>query len=350
MVVAEELGDFGGAALVVDGELGGGGLAGAEFLVGVEFHAAAFDGAVEVVGAGAGVAAGFGVGSGGHVGDAEGEEGVTEGGGFAGGDDDADLREGYPEGAEELDHLAVGEGQLRVGLVEVVAGVGAHAGEGDRELGFPAGFEEELQVGGEGESFPAPVGEAEEGADTDAAESAGIGAFGAFEAPFKVLLGAGGVEFAVGFLVIALLVDDEAFRAGLDELGVLVVLHRSDLDAEGGNERFEGIDAFLEIAVGDEFRVFSGHEEDVSEPLGVEVAGFLDDLIDGQGRAEDGVISGKPAILTIIDAFVGEIEGGKHPHGRPEMASGQGGAAVGQSLQTGVGKRLEMAFEPLKKC
>lgn len=106
-MVAEELGELGGGAGVVDGELGGGGLAGGEFFGGIEFDAAALDGAVEVVGSGPGVAAWFGVGSGGHVGDAEREEGVAECGGFAGGDDDADLGEGDPEGAEELDHLAI---------------------------------------------------------------------------------------------------------------------------------------------------------------------------------------------------------------------------------------------------
>ena len=59
-VAADELGDLGGGAVVVDGELRGGGWqAGA--LVGGEFDAAALDGEVEVVGAGAGVAAGFGV-------------------------------------------------------------------------------------------------------------------------------------------------------------------------------------------------------------------------------------------------------------------------------------------------
>lgn len=227
------------------------------------------------------------------MGGAEGEEGVAEVGGFAGGDDDADVGEGDAEGAEELDHLAVGERVGGVGLMEVVlgVGVGAHAGEGDGELCFPAGLEEVFEVCGEGECFPTPVGESEEGADADATEAAGVSAFGAFESPFELLLGSGGVEFAVGFLVVGFLVDDESFGSGLNEFGVLVVLHGADFDADGGDEGLDGGDAFLQVAFGDELGVFTGDEEEVAESLGVEVAGFLDDLLDGEGGAEDGVVA-----------------------------------------------------------
>ncbi len=42
------------------------------------------------------------------------------------------------------------------------------------------------------------------------------------------------MELAVGFLVVGFLVDDESFRAGKDEFGILVVFHRADLDSEVG--------------------------------------------------------------------------------------------------------------------
>ena len=234
-------------------------------------------------------------------------------------------------------------------MVEVVAGVGAHAGKGDGELCLPAVFEEELEVGGEGEGLPTPIGEAEEGPDADAAEATGVGAFGAFEAPLEIFLGSGSVEFAVGLLVVGFLIDDEALGAGVDELGVLMILHGADLDAEGGDEGLEGADAVLEVAIGDEFGVFAGDEEEVAEALGVEMAGFLDDLLDGEGGAEDGVVAGEAAVLAVIDALVGEIEGGEQAHGGTVVAPGEGGAAVGEGLQAGVGERVQMTLEALEE-
>ena len=272
-------------------------------------------------------------------------------GGFAGGDDDADVWEGDPKGAEELNHLAVGEGVSCIGLMEVVlsAGVGTHSGEGDGELSLPASLHEILEVCGESECFPAPVGETEEGTDADAPEATGVGAFGAFEAPLEVFLWSGGVELAVGFLVVGFLVDDESFRAGKDEFGILVVFHRADLDSDGGDEGLDGGDALLEVAFGDELGVFAGDEEEVAESLGVEVTGLLDDLVHGEGGAEDGVVAGESAVFAVIDALVGEVEGGEEPHGGPKMAAGDGGAASGEGFQLAVRKGFEVALELLEE-
>ncbi len=175
----QDLGDLGGGAMVVDFELGSGALAGVGSLVRFEIDAAAPEGAMEVVGARTGVSAGFGVGPGRDVGNAEGEEAVAEGGGFASGEDDADLREGEAKGADELNEIAVGEGEGRIGTVAVIAGVGTQARKGDRELRLPAVLVEILEVGGEGEGFAAPVGQSEEGSDPDATKAAGVGPLGA---------------------------------------------------------------------------------------------------------------------------------------------------------------------------
>ena len=84
-MLAEEGGDFGGGAFVVDGKLWGGALTGGRRqLGGVEIDAASFDGQVEIVGSGPGVSAGLGVRSGRHVSDPEGQEGVAQPSRFAG--------------------------------------------------------------------------------------------------------------------------------------------------------------------------------------------------------------------------------------------------------------------------
>ena len=92
-------------------------------LRGIELNPSSPDGVVEVICACAGVAAWFGVRTSGSVRDAEGKEAVAEGGWFPGGKDDADLGEGESKGTDELNELAIGEGESGVGPVPVISGV-----------------------------------------------------------------------------------------------------------------------------------------------------------------------------------------------------------------------------------
>ena len=192
--------------------------------------------------------------------DTQGQEGVAQGGWLAGADDESYLREADSECDEELDKLSVVEKELGVRLILVVSSVGTHPGEGDVERGFPAMFVKILEVGCQGESFSFPVGQAKEGTDADSAESSRVGAFRAFESPVEVFLRSCGVELGVGFAVIRFLIDDESFGAVVDEFSVLIVFQWAYLDGDGGDEGFNGIDTGLEVAFGDELRVFSGDE------------------------------------------------------------------------------------------
>lgn len=270
--------------MVGDVELAGGGVV-AGFLF--EFDAAAFDGEVEVIASLAGVAAGFGVASGAHGGDAEREEGVAEGGWFAGTEDDAGVWEADAEGADELDEGTVVEPVLGF----EVAGGRAEAREGDRAGGFPALGFEVFEVSAEAEGFVLPVGEAEEGTETETAETACVAAFRAIETPVEVFFGAGGVVGSVGGAAVGFLVDDEPFCAGVDHAGVFRGFHWADLDGERGDFFAEGGEAGFEVAVADEFGVFAGDEEDVAEAEREEVFGFADDLGDAEGDAEYGVVA-----------------------------------------------------------
>ena len=222
-----------------------------------------------------------------HDGDTEGSNGVAEGGGFAGAHDDANFGEGEAEGSEGLDESVVRE----IGERMEAAGGGSESGEGDGEGGLPAVFVEVLEVGGEAEGFEAPVAETEEGADADAAEAAEVAAFGTGEAPVEVFFGAGGVHDGVDVAVIGFLIDNEAFGAGFDHALVFGGFHGADFDADGGDEGADGADAGFEVAIAHEAGVFASDKEDIAEALGDEVAGFGDDLVDGEGGAEDGVVA-----------------------------------------------------------
>ena len=191
-----------------------------------------------------------------HDGDAEGGDGVAEGGGFAGAHDDADFGEGEAESGEGLDESVVGE----IGEGMETSGGGAETGEGDGEGGFPTVFVEVLEVGSEAEGFEAPVAETEESADADATEAAEVAAFGTSEAPVEVFFGAGGVHDGVDIAVIGFLIDHEAFGTGFDHALVFGGFHGADFDADGGDEGADGADASFEVAVADEAGVFACDE------------------------------------------------------------------------------------------
>lgn len=246
---------------------------------------------MEVVAASAGVAAGFGACAGGHVGDSEAGDGVAQRGWLAGGDDDADLREEDAENGDEADEGLVWQVELRVRLIFVVSSVGAHAWEGDGELGFPTVFVEIFQVSAEGECLEFPVGESEECTDSDAAETTGVGAFRAVQPPVEVLFRSGGVELGISLAVVSFLIDDESLRAVVNDFRILLVFHGADFESEGGDERLEGVEAFLEVSLGDKFWVLAGDEEEIAESKAVEVARLGDDLIDGECGAENGGVA-----------------------------------------------------------
>lgn len=142
------------------------------------------------------------------------------------------------------------------------------------------------------------------------------------------------------------MVDDEAFGACLDEFAVLVVFHGADFESDGGEERGEVADDLLEVAFGDEFGVFAGDEEEVAKALGVEVFGLGHDLVGGEGGAKDvGVVAGKTAVGAIIDAFVGDVEGGKEADGFAEVAASGADGLLDEGFELGVGFGCEEVFE-----
>ena len=316
--------------------LGGEGVAGVVAGDGATAH-----GEVQVVASESCVAPGFGVAAGAHKSDAERGNGVAEVGGFAGAEDDADAWKVQAEGAEELDKIAVVE---RVGRFES-AGGGAQSGEADGEVGFPAGAQEVVEVGGEGDGFFAPIPQAEEDADAETAEAGGVSALRAGEAPVVIFFWSGGVQAGVGRAMVSFVVDDEPLGAGAGEREVVRGLQRCDFDGERGDFRGEDAENFFEVAVGDELGVFAGDEEDVAETLRGEVAGFGADLGGLEGDSEDGVFAREAAVGATVDAFVGEIQRSEEADGFAEVAAGKGAGVAGHVLEVAIDGRCEGAGE-----
>ena len=243
------------------------------------------------------------------------------------------------ESGEQLDEVAVAE---RVRRLESSRG-GAQAREADGEMRFPAGAQQMVEVRGEGDGFVAPVPQTEEHADADAAEAGGVSAFRTSQAPVVIFFRTGGVQPRVGRAVVGFLVDDETFGTGPDEREVVGFFHRRDFDGESRDFGREGAEYFLEVAVGDEFRMFAGDKEDVAETLRGEVAGLGADLLRLKGDAQDGVLPGKSAVGAAVDAFVGKIERGEKADGFAEVAAGQGAGAHGHFLEPLVVGRRQVA-------
>jgi hypothetical protein len=336
--LAEAVGDGGGAAFVGDPKLTFG-----TGLVRLFFQVDAFaaDREVQIVGPGAGITAGFGVAARAHNGNTERGDGVAEGGGLACAHDDADFGKSEAECGQCLDQGVIGE----AGEGLEAAGGGPEARERHGKGRLPAVFVEMLKVGGEPEGFEFPVAEAEEGADADAAEAAQVAAFGAGKAPVEVFFGAGSVHDGVDVAVIGFLINDEAFGAGGDHALIFRGFHRADLDADGGDEVADGANAGFEVAVTDEAWVLAGDEEDVAKPLGDQMSGFLDDLVDSQCGAEDGVVAGEAAVVAIIDALVGDVEGGEEAHGAAKIPAGEGAGFADHGFKLGGSFRFQQGSE-----
>ena len=146
--------------------------------------------------------------------------------------------------------------------------------------------------------------------------------------------------------VVSFLIDDEPFRAVGDDFGVLFVLHRPDLDGERGDERFERIEAVLEVAIRYEFRVLASDEQQIAETQRLKVPRFAHDLIDAQGGAQDFRIAGKAAVGTVVHALVGQVERREQAHRPAEMAARRLLAEPRKIFQRAAASFVKQALKP----
>ena len=200
-------------------------------------------------------------------------------------------------------------------------------------------------MGAERQRLGAPIRQPEQRADADPAEAAGVSALRTVEPPVEVFLRAGGVQFLIDRAVVGFLIDHEPLRTVGDDFRVVGVLHRPDLDGQRGDERLERVQALLEIAVGDEFRVLAGHQQQVAEAAGVQMARLGHHLADAQRGAQDARVAGKSAVGTIVDALVGKIQRGKKPHRAAKMAAGRLLAEAREWFQRAAGCFGQHALE-----
>jgi hypothetical protein len=332
----DDVGDFAWGSFIGNFELAGGGGVGGPFAgaFGERDDAATF-GQMQMFAASAGIAAGFGVAAGAEHGDAEGNQAVSQVGGFARGEDEPGIRQEDAEGTDELNEFAIGDGLRGIEF----AGARSQAGKGKGELSFPAMAEEILGVGGEADGFMPPLGHAIKSADAEAPESRGVSALRGFETPIKIAFGPGGVHVLIDGAIVGFLINDEAFGAGLNQGTVAIGIHGADFERDARNFVLQRGDAIAEVIGGDEFRMFTSDEQEIAKALFLESAGFAQDFFDRKGDAQNGVVARKPAVTAVVNAFVGKIERGKEANDFSEARACQGGGALSQGVEAAGGGR-----------
>ena len=86
--------------------------------------------------------------------------------------------------------------------------------------------------------------------------------------------------------------------------------------------------------------MFAGYEQDIAETLFGQCARLSHHLINGEGHAQDGIVSGETAVAAVIDALVGEVERGKEPDHPAKTLLGEGLCLLAHGLKafTGSGR------------
>jgi hypothetical protein len=327
-------GDHMGRTLVRDGELSFGVLANCG-------DWAATDCLMQILFPLASVAARFRMAACAHHGNAERSDSISQGRRLTGTQDNSDLRKGNAQRAKKLDEFAIGQGMCRM----EVAGGWAETRKADGDLGLPARTQEMFEMSGESHRFFPPMPQTVKGADADAAEARLVGALRAIQPPVIVLLWSRKVNLGVGGAMVGLLVNDEPFRAGMNEWQIVRDFHWGDFKADARNRRCEPLNASLQVVAGNEFGMLAGHEKDIAKALADKVCGFARDFLNFQRDAQDGIFTGEAAIGARIDAFVGEIKRGEEAHGAPKVAPRDRGGFSGQQLEMQVRARSEQRFK-----
>ncbi len=173
------------------------------------------------------------------------------------------------------------------------------------------------------ERFVSPIAEAVESANAETTEAGIIGALGSFETPIEIALRPGSVHFRVNSAVVSFLINNEPFRTGFDKGTILGGFHGTDLEGNAGDFVVESADAIGHVVGGDEFWMFPGDEENITEALSKKFTGFFEDFIDGESHTQNWVIAREAAVFAVVDALVGKVEWGKEANDLAEALLGE---------------------------
>jgi len=97
--------------------------------------------------------------------------------------------------------------------------------------------------------------------------------------------------------------------------------------------------------------MLAGNKKNLAKPLARQMPGFGNNLIDIKCDAEDRVIPREAAVLTIVDAFIGEIERREQPHRAPKILHCERAGSLGHRFKFLIGfwgNQMLEAFDQLR--
>src|SRR5262249_38313568 len=83
--------------------------------------------------------------------------------------------------------------------------------------------------------------------------------------------------------------------------------------------------------------MFARNQKDLAESLSRQMLRFSEDFIDTQGDPQDRIISRETAILTIVDALVGEIQRREQAHGAAKVLQCEGARGLRHGFKFLIG-------------
>jgi hypothetical protein len=167
-------------------------------------------------------------------------------------------------------------------------------GNENAEVAAPEVAGEVLSVQADKKSLAAEGAETEERPDADAPQSRRPAALGGKQAKVVVALLAEGVHLGVEGAIVGLLVEGQPVHSGFDHLPVARLLHRVDLDGDGGEEVADALRRRRQELIVDRPRRFAGDQQDMAEPPVVQHLRLPLDLVEGQSLPRHLVVALKP--------------------------------------------------------
>src|SRR4030095_15416420 len=124
----------------------------------------------------------------------------------------------------------------------------------------------------------------------------------------------GGMHFRINAPIVGFLINDEPFRASLDNRHVILRFHWAYFDRNRRKIWRERPHEFGEIIAAHKFGMLARDEKDLAKSLASEMLRFDDDFIHVERDAKDGIVARKTAVAAIVNAFIGKIQRSKQPH------------------------------------
>src|SRR5207248_5417136 len=156
---------------------------------------------------------------------------------------------------------------------------------------FPAAFQQILERRSHRDRFLAPRGQSKKRANSNATKTCLIPALGTQQPPAKIFFWSGQMQLIINGAVIGFLVDNETFRAGLNNRNIVLNFHRSDFNRDRGKILAQSADAFGKIIAANEFWMFARDEKELSETSSGQMPGFLYHFADRKSHAQNWIFA-----------------------------------------------------------